>query len=433
MAASDLAIAGTVLVEGRLAAAAWWTSPTAASSPSTPPAPGSTPRERVTLADDEVLLPGLVDTHVHVNEPGRTEWEGFATATRAAAAGGVTTLVDMPLNSIPPTVDPAALEVKRRAAAGPVPRGRRLLGRRRPGERSATSPPCTTPGCFGFKCFLVDSGVPEFPPLSPAELDRALAEVAGLDALLIVHAEDAETLAHAPGCAGASYADFVGSRPPEAEDRRDRAACSSGPRGTAPGCTCCTCPAPTRCPCSRRPGRTGSRDRRDLPALPDAERRGGPGRAHGVQVLPADPGAPPTGTRCGGAGRRHHRLRRLRPLAPPPPDLKWLDTGDFGEAWGGIASLQLGLPLVWTEARERGVALETVVGWMSAAPAALAGLAAKGAIAPGRDADLVVFAPDESFVVDPARLHHRHPVTPYAGRELHRRRPRRLAARRSAW
>ena len=119
----------------------------------------------IDLADDEVLLPGLVDTHVHVNEPGRTAWEGFATATRAAAAGGITTIIDMPLNSIPPTTDAAALAAKRAVAASQMPGGRRVLGRRGPRQRRRSGPGCTRRGVFGFKCFLLDSGVPEFPPL----------------------------------------------------------------------------------------------------------------------------------------------------------------------------------------------------------------------------------------------------------------------------
>ena len=214
--------------------------------------------EQVRVPDGEVLLPGLVDTHVHVNEPGRTEWEGFATATRAAAAGGVTTLVDMPLNSIPPTTDPDALAVKRRRRRRPVPRGRRLLGRRGPGEPGRRSAPCTTPGVFGFKCFLVDSGVPEFPPLDRAQLDRALAEVARLDALLLVHAEDPGVLADAPACGGPSYAAFVGSRPHEAEDVAISGAPRPGPAARRAGAR----PAPLErrraARCWRRPGPTAS-------------------------------------------------------------------------------------------------------------------------------------------------------------------------------
>ena len=160
---------------------------------------------------DLALLPGLVDTHVHVNEPGRTEWEGFATATRAAAAGGVTTLVDMPLNSIPPTVDVASLELKRAAARGQCHVDVGFWGGAVPGNQGAL-PALHEAGVFGFKCFLIDSGVPEFPPLDRAGLDAALAAV---DALFVVHAEDPALVRPAPS--SRRYADFVASRPPWAE------------------------------------------------------------------------------------------------------------------------------------------------------------------------------------------------------------------------
>ena len=150
-------------------------------------------RREVVLADDEVLLPGLVDTHVHVNEPGRTAWEGFSSATRAAAAGGVTTLVDMPLNSIPPTTTVAALQVKRAAAVGQVHVDVGFWGGAVPGNADDL-PPLHDAGVFGFKCFLADSGVAEFPPLSADGFRTALARAAGLGALVVVHAEDAHEL-----------------------------------------------------------------------------------------------------------------------------------------------------------------------------------------------------------------------------------------------
>ena len=170
--------------------------------------------EVVELADDEVLLPGLVDTHVHVNEPGRTEWEGFATATAAAAAGGVTTILDMPLNSIPATTSVAALETKRAAAA----RQARSTSASGPGPcRTAwgTWPSWPTPGVFGFKCFLLDSGVPEFPPLSADQLRQAMAEIAAFDGLLIVHAEDPEVIAaHATPTRCATPTSWIPARRP---------------------------------------------------------------------------------------------------------------------------------------------------------------------------------------------------------------------------
>jgi allantoinase len=358
------------------------------------------------------LLPGLVDTHVHVNEPGRTEWEGFATATRAAAAGGVTSIVDMPLNSLPPTVSVDALAVKRLAAGGQCSVDVGFWGGAIPGN-AGDLPGLHADGVFGFKCFLVDSGVPEFPPLDRAGLDTALASV---DALFVVHAEDPGEILDAP--ASRDYADFLASRPEVAEV----AAVASALAAAA---------------------RSGGRvhilhlsSARVLPLLRAA-------RAQGVRVtaetcphyltLEAE-SVPAGGTQykcCPPIRESANRDALWEGLAsgginlvvsdhsPCTPELKRPDTGDFAAAWGGIASLQLGLPLVWTEARRRGYSLADVVRWMASAPAELVGMRRKGRIAVGCDADLVVFAPDETFVVEPALLAHRHPVTPYAGRELH--------------
>jgi allantoinase len=363
-----------------------------------------------------VLLPGLVDTHVHVNEPGRTEWEGFATATRAAAAGGVTTLVDMPLNSIPPTIDPGALAIKRRAADGRCHVNVGFWGGAVPASLGGLGA-LADAGVFGFKCFLVDSGVPEFPPLDRAQLDRAVAEVAGLDALLLVHAEDPGVLSDAPACGGPSYAAFVGSRPHEAEDvaisglldlaRRHGArvhvlhlsSASALPvlaKARADGVRVSVESCPHYLTLSAEEIDDGRTEFKCCPPIRDAANRDALWQAlldGAVDCVVSD-------------------------HSPSTADLKRLDTGDFAEAWGGVASLQLGLPLMWTAARERGIGLERVVAWMSAGPAALAGLDGKGAIDPGHDADLVSFAPDAWFTVDPQRLHHRNPVTPYAGRRL---------------
>lgn len=415
MTHADLALSGTALVDGRFAPVVVVVADGRVLAIE-PPGAAVDALEHVTLADDEVLLPGLVDTHVHVNEPGRTEWEGFASATRAAAAGGVTTLVDMPLNSIPPTVDPAALDAKRRAAQGKALVDVGFWGGAVPASLGHLRA-LHEAGVFGFKAFLVDSGVPEFPPLTWIELDRALAEVAALDGLLIVHAEDAAVLVEAPACAGVSYAGFVGSRPHQAED-----AAVSGLLDLA----------------ATHGARVHVLHLSSADALPRIAAARAAGVAVSVETCPhylvlCAEDVPDGGTEfkcCPPIRDASNRDALWQALddglidcvvsdhSPATPELKCLDTGDFGQAWGGVASLQLGLPLVWTAARARGIGLERVVGWMSAAPAAVAGLGAKGGIAAGGDADLVVFAPDESFAVDPARLHHRNPVTPYAGRKL---------------
>ena len=371
----------------------------------------------VELADDEVLIPGLVDTHVHVNEPGRTEWEGFASATRAAAAGGVTTIVDMPLNSIPPTTSVAALDVKRRAAERQVFVDVGFWGGVVPGNL-ADLEPLVAEGVFGFKCFLVHSGVDEFPPVSADEMEAAMSVLAGADdSLLIVHAEDAALIDAAPHPHSREYADFLASRPREAE-------------GAAVGAVI------------ERAQRTGARAHILHLSSADALDRIAVAKRHGVRltvetcphylVLSADDVASgATEFKCcppiREAGNREALWRGLESgvidfvvsdHSPAPASLKRAGDGDFTEAWGGIASLQLGLPLVWTEARRRGIRLERVIEWMSAAPARRVGLTDKGRIAEGAAADLAVFAPDASFTVDAAALEHRHPITPYDGREL---------------
>ena len=373
-------------------------------------------REVLELADDEVLLPGLVDSHVHVNEPGRTEWEGFATATRAAAAGGVTTIVDMPLNSLPPTTSVEHLEVKKRRAVDQAFVDVGFWGGAVPGN-TADLRPLHDAGVFGFKCFLADSGVPEFGHLEDAELRADLAELTTFGALMIVHAEDPGTLEDAPQEPGPAYRSFLASRPAKAESTAIAvlidAACATGARAHVLHLS----------------------DADSLPMIAAA-------RAEGVRLtvetcphyLSLDADHVPDGAtayKCcppirelGNQDRLWQGLREglidvvVTDHSPATAALKQPASGDFAEAWGGVASLQLGLAVVWTEARRRGVPLAEVVGWMSAGPAALVGLERKGAIAVGKDADVAVFAPEATFVVDPARLHHKNPVTPYAGRDL---------------
>jgi allantoinase len=377
---------------------------------------GLTGEETIDLGDDEVLLPGLVDVHVHVNEPGRTEWEGFASATRAAAAGGVTTILDMPLNSIPPTVDLAALEAKRAAARGRVHVDVGFWGGAVPGNLGELRG-LHDAGVFGFKCFLLHSGVDEFPHLRAGELDRYLEVLAGFPALLLVHAEDAEAVARAPSAAGERYADFLASRPRGSENLAVAHVIESArwTGGRAHVLHLSSSDALPMLASARRDGVRVSVETCPHYLTFDAETI-----ADGATQFKC---CPPIRE----AGNRELLWRGLADgvidlvasdHSPCPPELKRLDTGDFGVAWGGIASLQLSLPAVWTAARARGHRLVDVAGWMAERPAELAGLRGKGRIALGGDADLCLFAPDEAFVVDPGRLHHRHPVTPYAGRPL---------------
>ena len=372
--------------------------------------------ETVELPGSEVLLPGLVDTHVHVNEPGRTEWEGFATATRAAAAGGVTTLIDMPLNSLPPTTTTAALAEKQAAARPSAHVDVGFWGGAVPGNLGDLAG-LHQAGVFGFKAFLADSGVPEFARLDSLGLDAALAETAKLGALLIVHAEDPDVLAAVPDPAGRAYAGFLASRPAAAEDAAIAALLSAADwqsarvhilhlasasalpliakaRADGVRVTAETCPHYLSFSAEEVPD--GATEFKCCPPIRDAANREGlwAGLADGL---------------IGTVVSDH---------SPCPPGLKQRETGDFGAAWGGISSLQLGLPAVWTQARRRGHSLADVVRWMAEDTAGLAGLPGKGAIALGRDADLVAFDDTARFTVDPGRLEHRHPVTPYAGQTL---------------
>ena len=368
------------------------------------------------LAKDVVLLPGLVDSHVHVCEPGHTEWEGFASATRAAAAGGITTLVDMPLDSVPVTVSVDALRVKQRTAqrqahvdvafwAGVIPGNTPDL------ESLAAA------GVAGFKCFLADSGSPDFPPVDPGQLTEALHLTARLGLPLLVHAESAAASAPAGSTATPGYAGYLASRPRGLENlavaQVIEAARATGGHAHIV--------------------HLSSSDA--LPMIASARREGVRITAetcpHYLTLTAEEIGDGQTTAKCSPpvreaanrellwTGLRDHVLDQIvSDHSPCTAPMK--AAGDWNRAWGGISSLQLGLPLVWTQARRRGLGLARVAAWMAAAPARLAGLTAKGRIAPGYDADLCVLAPDQSFMVDPARLHHKHPATtPYTGRTLH--------------
>ena len=361
---------------------------------------------------DLVVMPGLVDSHVHVNEPGRAEWEGFETATRAAAAGGVTTIVDMPLNSIPPTTSAAALEAKLHAMDGKCRVDAGLWGGAVPGNARAL-PDMVREGALGFKCFLVDSGVPEFGHLDRAQLAEALTALRGLDAPLLVHAELGEFIA--PLAEAHAYDDYLASRPPTAEDAAIdlvlREAERAGPRAhivhlsSAGGLDRIRRARDARIPLTAET--TPHYLYFDAEEVPD-----------GATEFKC---APPIRERANRErlweGVREGLLAAIvSDHSPCTPELKRREEGDFARAWGGIASLQFGLSIVWTEARKRGVGLEQVSSLMSAGPAAMAGIAdRKGSITAGRDADVIVFDRDARFRITPDVIQHRHGVTPYAG------------------
>jgi allantoinase len=369
-------------------------------------------------AGDAVLFPGLVDTHVHVNDPGRAEWEGFEHATRAAAAGGVTTIVDMPLNSIPPTTTVERLEAKRQAAAGRVWVDVGFWGGVVPGN-TADLEPLARAGVLGFKCFLCPSGVPEFEHVTEADLRDALREIAALGLPLLAHAELPDLLLMPdPTEDVRQYQTWLQTRPPVSEAAAIDLLVSLAIEFNA---------------------RVHIVHLASADALPML-RAARASQAHvTVETCPhylsfaaedIQDGA--TAYKCAPPIRsKRHQDGLWRGLderdidlvatdhSPAPPALKGLSDGNFVTAWGGVASLQLGLAAVWTEAHARGVPLHCLTRWLCEMPARLARIEdRKGSIAVGQDADLVIWDPDAEWTVDPAALYHRHAVTPYAGHTL---------------
>jgi allantoinase len=374
-------------------------------------------------AGELVVLPGLVDTHVHINDPGRADWEGFEHATRAAAAGGVTTLVDMPLNSIPATTSVEGLAAKRRAAEGRCYVDVGFWGGVVPGNASQLAP-LAAAGALGFKCFLCPSGVEEFSHVTERDLREALPIVASVGLPLLAHAELPEFLEDATADEDGHprdarrYTTWLDSRPPASE----RAAVEMLTR------------LAREFAARIHVVHIASADALDalIQARHDGAAMSGETCPHYLSFAAANIADGATAFKCAPPIRSSdHRERLWQALAtgeidlvatdhsPSPPALKHLEDGDFIKAWGGIASLQLGLAAVWTGTAERGMPIERLPRWLASGPATLAGLAhAKGAIAAGRDADFVLWDPDAYSIVDPHALYHRHSVTPYAGARL---------------
>ncbi|MGZ3417140.1 MAG: allantoinase AllB [Polyangiales bacterium] len=373
----------------------------------------------VDVADHEAVLPGVVDAHVHVNEPGRTEWEGFETATRAAAFGGITTVVDMPLNCQPVTTTVAAVRAKDAAMAGKLRVDVAFWGGVVPGDQRELEG-MLDEGLPGFKCFLVHSGIDDFPNVVEADLARAMPILEKRNAVLLVHAEDPDPIAEAEAILRDAdprkYATFLASRPKLAEDL-----------------------AITRMIrlCREYGTRTHVVHLSAASAVPMVEHARREGLKFSAETCPhyltfaseeiAD-GSTPFKC-CPPIRERDNRDALWAALragtisqvvsdhSPCTPALKDMERGDFMTAWGGIAGLQFGLSSTWTEASKRGFTLADLARWTSERTAALARLSGrKGAIVAGADADLVIFDPDATFVV--SHIEHRHKVTPWAGRTL---------------
>lgn len=375
----------------------------------------------LTDAGDLFVLPGLIDVHVHINEPGRTEWEGFETATRAAAAGGCTCMIDMPLNCIPSTTTVAALEEKRSAAVGKTYVDVAFWGAVVPGNANDIVP-LAQAGVRGFKCFLTHPGTAEFEMVTEADLRKAIPKVAETGLPLLTHAElpgpIAEACAQLENEDWTRYQTYLRSRPPEAELEAIRLLIDL---------------------CREYRCRTHIVHLSAAGALHALEVARAEGLPLTVETCPhylffAAESIPNRATqfKCAppirDSANREALWQGLRSgvidfiatdHSPCPPQMKCFDTGSFRSAWGGISSLSLALPIVWTEASKRGFTMADIVRWMAEAPAKLAGLETrKGRIAPGFDADLFIFDPSAQFEVTDERLHFRHPCTPYLGETL---------------
>ena len=366
--------------------------------------------EHIRLSEATVLLPGFVDTHVHINEPG-TDWEGFATATAAAAAGGITALVDMPLDSDPVTTTVAALREKQQAAQGNCEVEVEFWGGVVP-DNLGDLTDLAAAGVRGFKCFLTDSGNPTFPHLTADDFRSAVALIAGLDAVLLVHAESHHIIEDSPRPGGRGYASFVSSRPDASEEAAVALVIDAARE-------------------------TGARvhvvhvsSARVLPMLAEAKRAGVHITAETCPhyLIFAAEDIPDGATQfaaCPPIRDRDNRDLLWQGLAdgtldmivsdhsPCAPSMK--ADGDFGHVFGGISSLEVGPRAVWTHAAQRGFGLEALCRWMSERPAALAGFDDRGRIAVGQRADLCAFDPAREQTVHAGALRHRHAVTPYDG------------------
>ncbi len=382
---------------------------------------------------DLVVMPGLVDSHVHINEPGRTEWEGFETATRAAAAGGITTLVDMPLNSTPVTTSVSALRSKLKAAEGKLTVDCGFYAGVIP-ENVHDLEPLLDAGVVGAKAFLIHSGIDDFPNVSESDLRRAMPIIVRHNLPLLVHCElNSDTLTPVPspngrGVAPANVGDGV-----RVNARSYAHYLSSRPRSWEHAAIELIVRLAREYGCKVHIVHVSSADA--IPMIRDA-------KVSGLNITAetcphylyfSSENIPDADTRfkCAPPIREEENRNRLwgalregvldcivSDHSPSTPALKCLDSGDFQKAWGGIASLQFGLSIVWTEARKRNHSLSDMARWMCDRPARLVDLKRKGRIAPGFDADFVVWNPEQSFAITKSMIYHRHPVTPYEGQTL---------------
>src|SRR5438552_5943558 len=378
---------------------------------------------------EKVLMPGVIDPHVHINEPGRTEWEGFDTATKAAIAGGITTLIDMPLNSSPVTTTVEAFEEKIKSTGiGQTATVRPKLhcnvgfwGGVIPGNEKDIEP-LIEKGVRGFKAFLIHSGIDEFPNVTENDLRKSMPIIAKYNLPLLVHCElqGAPIRSHWEGSqAVRSYSNYLCSRPRKWEDD-----------AIALMIRLCE-----EFNCRVHVVHLSSSD--SIEQIANAKERGLPLTVetcpHYLYFTSEEIPDGATQFKCAPPIREKENNEKLWTAlkdgvidfvatdhSPSTPDLKKLETGDFTKAWGGIASLQFSLPVLWTSARRRNCSIVDMAKWLAEKPAVLAGIQkSKGKIQKGFDADLVVWDPEKKFVVTEGIIHHKHKITPYLNEELY--------------
>lgn len=367
---------------------------------------------------DSFLMPGLVDPHVHLNEPGRTNWEGFATGTRSAAAGGITTLVDMPLNCSPVTTTAAAVDQKTQAAKGQLLVNCGFWGGIIPGNHTHIEP-MIDKGVLGFKAFLTHSGIDEFPNVTEHDLHKAMPIIARHNLPLLVHGEISTNLVLPPGGDERSYLHYLSSRPKDWEDE-----------AIALMIRLCE-----QYNCHVHIVHLSSAN--SIAQIKQAKEKGLPitveTAQHYLYFNAEEIPDAQTAYKCAPPIREKANNEQLWQAlqqgiidfvatdhSPAPPEMKETASGNLMKAWGGIASLQLALPILWTAARKRNIPVTNIAQWLSTNPAKLPGLSrSKGKIARGYDADLVVWDPNKKFTVTAEQLHHKHKITPYLNQQLY--------------
>ncbi|MEO5783318.1 MAG: allantoinase AllB [Ginsengibacter sp.] len=375
--------------------------------------------ERVFDVQDKVVMPGVIDPHVHINEPGRTEWEGFNTATKAALAGGITTLVDMPLNSSPVTTTANAFDKKLAAAKDQLHTNCGFWGGVIPGNENEIEP-LIEKGVLGFKAFLTHSGIDEFPNVTEDDLRKVMPIIAKYNLPLLVHCELTDTfpISFGEGLGVRSYQNYLNSRPSKWED-------------DAIALMIRLCKEYN---CRTHIVHLSSSN--SIQQIKNAKQKGLPLSVetgqHYLYYTAEQIRDGQTQFKCAPPIREKENNEKLWQAlqdgiidfvatdhSPATPALKELQSGDFIKAWGGIASIQFALPVLWTAAREKKCNLSDIIKWLSENPAKLIGKQnSKGKIAKGYDADIIVWDEKKSFIVTENIIHHKHKITPYLNEEL---------------